>query len=303
MKKVSVVLTTYNGEQFVIELLDSIRLQTRKADEVLISDDNSRDNTVSLIRNYIKENQLNNFKLLVNQKNLGWQENFKKTMLMATGDVIFFADQDDIWHKDKIEKQLEVFEKYDAKLVVSDFNPFGVFSEKEIFSGKLDTDVLENSIEKIRFNKCYYQIMRPGCTMAFSSILLKDFEKIWEKDTPHDALIWVIAGLYNSIYYYHENLIEYRRCGNNASIKMTHEIKYKINEVERTEAANNIFIKEKKLDPSQVEVVNEINMWCHYRKELLLKKKVVAWIRLWKYMGCYLSPKKYFGDLYYFIAG
>ena len=47
--KISVVMTTYNGEKYVEEQLDSIRVQTRKADEVLIFDDQSSDKTVKII--------------------------------------------------------------------------------------------------------------------------------------------------------------------------------------------------------------------------------------------------------------
>lgn len=57
---ISVVMATYNGAEFLIEQLDSIREQSVRADEVLIFDDLSIDNTVFVIREYIKKYQLKN---------------------------------------------------------------------------------------------------------------------------------------------------------------------------------------------------------------------------------------------------
>ena len=56
--KVSVVLSSYNGEQDIIEQLRSIDGQTRQPDEVLICDDCSTDGTVNLVQNYIEKNVL-----------------------------------------------------------------------------------------------------------------------------------------------------------------------------------------------------------------------------------------------------
>ena len=58
--KISVVISTYNGEQYIEEQMTSILRQSRKADEVLILDDCSNDNTTMIINNFINENSLNN---------------------------------------------------------------------------------------------------------------------------------------------------------------------------------------------------------------------------------------------------
>lgn len=101
--KVSVVLSSYNGEQDIIEQLRSIDGQTRQPDEVLICDDCSTDGTADLVQNYIEKKRLKNWKLIVNKKNKGWRKNFIDGILASTGDLIFTSDQDDIWREDKIE--------------------------------------------------------------------------------------------------------------------------------------------------------------------------------------------------------
>ena len=65
----SVVMTTYNGEQFVYDQLYSLFKQTRKIEEVLIFDDGSTDNTVSIIETFINKNGLSNWKVFINKEN------------------------------------------------------------------------------------------------------------------------------------------------------------------------------------------------------------------------------------------
>jgi len=70
--KISVVMATYNGEEFIKEQLDSIRLQTRAVDEVIMCDDGSSDNTVAVAKQYITEYSLSDsWKVVVKEKNLG----------------------------------------------------------------------------------------------------------------------------------------------------------------------------------------------------------------------------------------
>ena len=95
MSKISVAMTTYNGEKYIEKQLESLRLQTRKIDEVIICDDRSKDNTEKVVTDYINKYNLTGWKFIVNEKNLGFIENFKKSMRLTTGDYIFLADQDD----------------------------------------------------------------------------------------------------------------------------------------------------------------------------------------------------------------
>ena len=58
MAKISVAMTTYNGSKYIIKQLDSLKNQSRKIDELVICDDCSTDNTVELVNDYIKSNNL-----------------------------------------------------------------------------------------------------------------------------------------------------------------------------------------------------------------------------------------------------
>ena len=104
--KISIVLSTFNGSEYITEQLDTLRNQTRPAEEVLISDDASTDDTVQIIEDYIAKYELDNWLIRKNKENQGWKNNFARLLEDATGDIIFLCDQDDIWHLDKVQKNV-----------------------------------------------------------------------------------------------------------------------------------------------------------------------------------------------------
>lgn len=117
---VSVVMATYNGEAFIEEQLDSILNQSRRPNEVLLLDDCSSDSTQTIIRKFIEDNELGDkWRLICNEKNLGYTKNYLKGASLATGDLIFYSDQDDIWRVDKIATMADVAERYPEALVVA----------------------------------------------------------------------------------------------------------------------------------------------------------------------------------------
>lgn len=109
--KVSVLVTTYNGAKYILEQLQSILDQTRKPDEVVITDDCSSDDTVELVRGFIIKNKLyDDWKVITNIKNVGFLQNSHQGAMNTTGDIIFWSDQDDVWFQTKVEKMAEAME-------------------------------------------------------------------------------------------------------------------------------------------------------------------------------------------------
>lgn len=102
MKRISVVMATYNGAAFLAEQIDSILAQTVKAEEIIIVDDCSTDNTPDILQKY-QQDYSAQIKVVENESNLGVNLNFEKATKLATGDFIFISDQDDIWSPEKIE--------------------------------------------------------------------------------------------------------------------------------------------------------------------------------------------------------
>jgi glycosyltransferase involved in cell wall biosynthesis len=129
--KISIALATYNGEAFLEELLNSILNQIRIPDEVVISDDNSNDNTIKILDEFKKRAPFE-VKLLKNSGK-GFNTNFENALRNTTGDIIFICDQDDVWLKEKIEKVIKTFDAnpeiyliiHNLEFCDSELNPIG----------------------------------------------------------------------------------------------------------------------------------------------------------------------------------
>jgi glycosyltransferase involved in cell wall biosynthesis len=97
-------MCTYNGEKFLHQQIGSVLSQTWSNLELIIVDDVSSDNTVQVLEEYSRKDS--RVKYIVNEKNLGYNKNFEKAILLASGDHIAPCDQDDIWAASKIETMM-----------------------------------------------------------------------------------------------------------------------------------------------------------------------------------------------------
>jgi glycosyltransferase involved in cell wall biosynthesis len=93
----SVVMTTYNGEKYLQRQLESIAQQSSQPLELIVRDDASKDATVEILRKF-QSTVAFEVVVQVNEKNVGFRENFMEAIRQARGEIIAFCDQDDIWH-------------------------------------------------------------------------------------------------------------------------------------------------------------------------------------------------------------
>lgn len=223
MIKISLAMTTYNGERYIIRQLDSLKNQTRELDEVIICDDRSTDNTATLVTEYIKCNKLDNWTFTINERNVGFAENFKKAIAMTSGDLIFLCDQDDEWHDDKIEKM--------ANIICSDENVSALVSSLEFIdqdSNKKMPEYIPNwykkmnigtqdEIRKIDFLSICTTNFAPGCTMCFTREIAREYlEFKFAYSIAHDWLVSLISSAHGGFYYINSPMIDYRIHSNNA---------------------------------------------------------------------------------------
>ena len=108
-EKVSVIMPTYNSENYIVETIKSVQLQTYKNWELVIVDDCSTDKTVSIIKNIITHDS--RIKLIVMNKNQGASEARNLSLKNATGRFISYLDSDDLWNKNKLSRQIEFMKK------------------------------------------------------------------------------------------------------------------------------------------------------------------------------------------------
>lgn len=116
----SVALCTYNGATFLEQQLNSILDQTLLVNEIIVCDDGSNDMTLDILRNYEK-NYPSLIKLFRSENTLGTIKNFEKAIAKTKGDLIFLADQDDVWCNNKVEVMSRFFqENGTCKLLFTD---------------------------------------------------------------------------------------------------------------------------------------------------------------------------------------
>src|SRR5579864_5726051 len=99
MKKISVCMAVHNGALFLRQQIDSILTQLGDFDELIISDDASTDSTLDIIKSY----QDARIYRLPPKKFGNPSKNFEYALGYCKNDIIFLADQDDVWHSRKIE--------------------------------------------------------------------------------------------------------------------------------------------------------------------------------------------------------
>lgn len=214
---ISVAMTTYNGEKYILSQLESIRSQTLLADEVIISDDNSTDNTCEIIQNFIKKYKLNNWTLIKNKENKGFVKNFINTICRTKGDIIFLSDQDDIFKKDKFEKSLNFFLKNPkCKVLNTDFDYIDEYGIKRKSFRILKR---KNMTYQLTFNRFLYLSSFPGFSMSFTKDvreLIKNIDNI-DDIYGHDILINLLGIHLDGCYVLGEVLNHYRTHSSNTS--------------------------------------------------------------------------------------
>ncbi len=111
---VSIIMGTYNGAVFLSEQLDTLLAQDYPNVEILISDDASTDKTAKILAEYAVSHP--SLVIHYNKENVGYNKNFERLFHLAKGEFIAVADQDDIWHPQKISLMLKGW-RPDVKLM------------------------------------------------------------------------------------------------------------------------------------------------------------------------------------------
>ena len=108
---INILISTYNGADYIDEQLDSIFLQSYQNFHVYIRDDGSVDDTVDVIKKYITNNSLQKRVTVCEEDNVGFCESFFKLLNLAkNGDYWAFCDQDDVWYPDKLKLAIDWME-------------------------------------------------------------------------------------------------------------------------------------------------------------------------------------------------
>ena len=217
MKKAVVLLSSYNGEKYISEQLESLLLQTWNNLKILIRDDGSCDKTVDILEKYKKKypNKIN----FVCEKNIGVVKSFFRLIeISEESDYYFFCDQDDIWEKEKIEKAIEKIQILESK---SSNENIGYCSNLKLVDSKLN--LLGISFKETlnpSLSNCFFENIITGCTYSCNKNLFlkikKEIKKIdISKIIMHDYFFYFINTLYGELIYDKNSYILYRQHENN----------------------------------------------------------------------------------------
>ena len=151
LPRISVVMPTYNGSKFVGDMITSILEQTVAVDEIIIRDDGSQDGTIKLIEEFSIAHPRISLHTDCHLR-LGVHKSFERLLSLATGDVIFLADQDDRWLPEKVERILSIMHRnpqysyfiHDAMICDAELCPTGRSKLENIvdFSGNDEAFVM-----------------------------------------------------------------------------------------------------------------------------------------------------------------
>lgn len=225
-------MTTYNGSKYIIDQLNSINNQTVMPKEVIIVDDASMDDTISIVSHYIEKNALFNWKLIVNKNNIGWKKNFKKAFDLCTGQYIFPCDQDDIWNSDKLELMYEIMiNNSNIELLASNYFVMLDGQQTAGSYSKLDNEENTSAVVKVKLEGPWPYILRPGCTYCFQTQFYNTIKKYWNTDYAHDAILWRYSAVRESLYIFEKQTMNFRRHGDNATSKRDFSRKGRIDDL------------------------------------------------------------------------
>lgn len=211
--KVLILLSTYNGEKYLSEMINSILDQEGIEPIILVRDDGSTDRTVEILKNFTLKFRNIDY---IEGENLGVIKSFFHLMneaIVRYQDMDYFAfcDQDDIWHKDKLKVAIKILASYKEDKPSLYISSFQMVDENLHF---ITTDKLHPnlSLEGAFASNC-----ATGCTMVFNKTLL---EKTLISDCDdilmHDYWMYLVCLLSNGYVYYDETPhIYYRQHANN----------------------------------------------------------------------------------------
>lgn len=208
-------MCTYNGERFLSRQLESIARQTLLPSELIVRDDRSTDSSPDIIRAFAAQAPFR-VRLEINERRIGSTKNFEAAIGDCSGELIFLADQDDLWRPQKIAAMLGLFDSdpaidclfSDAQIVDDQDRATGMTLWQHIgFTPQQQSDVHAGRA----FERLVIRNVATGATMAFRSRCRALVLPIPEAHAVvHDRWIALLVAAAGRIDCVAEPLIDYR---------------------------------------------------------------------------------------------
>lgn len=209
--KLCILLASYNGEKYISEQLDSIINQTYKNWELIIRDDGSKDETVTILNKYEKKDE--RIKILRDDKgNLGFLKNFEELLFNAKEEFVLFSDQDDFWLKNKLEKFVEKIRDLDEKVLSK---PLLVHCNSLVCDEKLEIikeKFIDSKIAKKNNSNIYFfEYIVQGSTSMVNKKMIRESLPFLKSVTLHDRYFHLLSQFLGTRVFIDESLVKYRQ--------------------------------------------------------------------------------------------
>ena len=286
-KNISVLLSTYNGEKYIEQQLNSLLNQTNQNFRLIVRDDCSNDNTFEILNKYKIE-------ILEAKENLGAKSNFSALLEYAVdnsnSEYFIFCDQDDVWENDKIDQTLvkirEIEKKYpktpvlvhtDLKVVDEDLKKlnesFMIYQGIDAKYKNLNNLLIQNNIT--------------GCTVMINRKLAEMCLPIPAECIMHDWWIGLVASKFGKIGYLDRSTIRYRQHAYNSIGAKQFGLEYIVKSMFKYHSLSKNIVQAKaflnsyrnSLDKDSIEMLEDFtnieskSFW--QKREILLKHKLL----------------------------
>lgn len=229
-EEVAILLSTYNGEEFIREMLDSLQVQTYPNFTVFVRDDGSTDKIVRIIEEYTHILKIH---LVDSTSNVGAKRSFglllEYVLTHSQIEYFMFADQDDVWLPNKVQITLEHMKRLSAdfpdKPLLVHTDLIVVDGERQQISGSFWA--YQNlAPQKDQLNRLLVQNVITGCTVMINRKLAVRSCPIPDECVMHDWWIGLVASAFGTIYALDMPTIQYRQHQHNNVGAKAYNISY-----------------------------------------------------------------------------
>lgn len=211
--RIHILMSTYNGERFIAEQIQSIQAQTVTNWQLLIRDDGSTDRTPELIADFAAQDDRIHFINADERENLGVIKNFFTLVKHAPADVYFFSDQDDIWLPDKLALTLAAAKAYDAS------QPLMVYTDLKVVDQALK--VQHESMIRTQSHHANTQLVQElteNTVTGGTAMINHALAELWQQTDDlimHDWYLALLAAAMGQLVYVDQPTELYRQHDNN----------------------------------------------------------------------------------------
>ena len=205
---ISVAMAVYNGEKFIKKQIDSILIQLKENDELIISYNESSDNTEAIVKEYINSDP--RIKFYVCEKK-GVLSNFENAIGNCHNEIIFLSDQDDIWVNNKVATVLEYFRDEKIGGIIHDC----IFIDCYDKECKLQPKFQKN--RKLYIPEILIKNPVQGSCLAFRKKFTNRLLPFPNTIPMHDSWIGMMLIHYSSLLFINEKLLLYRQHDNSVT--------------------------------------------------------------------------------------